>query len=321
MIAKSIQCICQKAVADDSDHALEEFAGVRDRCPALKEILVPDSSWTDFKKVVQDDIDQAQHQSILILGFIRGYLRSITSPIHRYLIDNNKPKSLLTRQYRNDLRERWLLKNSVQERHHKSRIFFGKLTEILCAQWLEDLGWGVVNLAALGGGADIEAISPDNVSFLIEVKYVGRLDDEFMAAVESLSGKGGGFTVSPYSASNFLLFKLYTAAKQLEAFPLNRIALLVISYMTWGLVEKVLDQNWMHWDEPRFLDSNEEWNAFLEEKRKTYPAIDKDLQSTIKSLDKIWIVRNDYGFGYSLQDTVYFGNGQKQHVSLRNSKD
>jgi len=318
MIAESIQCICQTAVADD---ALEEFAGVRDHCPALKEILVPDSSWTDFKKVVQDDIDQAQHQSILILGFIRGYLRSITSPIHRYLIDNNKPKSLLTRQYRNDLRERWLLKNSVQERHHKSRIFVGKLTEILCAQWLEDLGWGVVNLAALGGGADIEAISPDNVSFSIEVKYVGRLDDEFMAAVESLSAKGGVFTVSPYSASNFLLFKVYTAAKQLEAFPLNRIALLVISYMTWGLVEKVLDQNWMHWGEPGFLDSNEEWNAFLDEKRKTYPAIDKDLQSTIKSLDKIWIARHEYGFRYSLQDTVYFGSGEKKHASLRDSKD
>lgn len=302
----SIDCICQAAAPEGTYEAVEAFEEVREHCPALKEILVPDSIWFDFKKAVRGEMDEAQHQSILILAFIRGYLRNITSPLHRFLLEDGKPKDVLTKQYKKDLREQWLFENNVLERHHKTRIFLGKLTEILCALWLEHQGWRIANLQALGGNVDIEAVSPDSSSFSIEVKYVGRLDEEFMAAVESLSVKGGVFKVSPYASSNFFLFKVYTAAKQLDSLPPKRMVLLVISYMTWDLVEMVISENWMRWHEPRFFNADAEWNMFFEKMRKFYPQINIDLQSTINSLNQLWIVRNEYGFSYSLQDTIHF---------------
>jgi len=281
---------------------------VRERCGALREILVPDDVWEAFKQANTGKLDEAQHKSTLLLALQRNYLNRITSPIHRYLMDGEKPKEDLDPNYKRDLQEHWMFETGYKKRHKAGKRYLGKPTELFCAEWLEDQGWEILNLAALGGDTDIEAKSPYYVDCAIEVKYVGQEDKIFLTTVKSLSGRGGAGTSSLSVASNFLLFKVYEAAKQLEKCNKFRIAILVISNMTWGFVDIPLNENWMCWQSPRFLNGDPGWSQFLKEKRqeKKYSDIENDLAETLRSLKELWIVRENDGFQYSLQHVEYF---------------
>lgn len=299
MIGKFLDCPCEMATATE-DHILKDFVSIREKCPALKEVLVPDSVWSDFQGTALEDMDEAQHQSILLLALSRGYLRQITSPVHRYLIERGKPKKLLTKQYKNDLIERWMVKKNMVNRHQKARIFLGKLIELQCGEWIEKQGWSISNLEALGGNSDIEARSPDNIDCEIEVKYIGQKDDNFLAVVENLSGRGGARTSSPYTAADFILFKAYEAAKQLQGCAKNRIAFLVIDGMAWNFLKNPLRDRWIRWKSPGFFNKDPEFQNFLQQqKEKRYPDIEKDLAVTLGSLAKVWIVKMKDGFQYS----------------------
>jgi len=220
---------------------------------------------------------------------------------------NGKPKKEITKQYIVDLQERWLEKDQAIERNRKSRIYIGKLTELILAVWLEEQGWEITNLEALGGEVDIEAISPLKNDHAIEVKYVGHEDKTFLSFVESLSGKTKAHTTSPYAASDFLLFKVYSAARQLSKCANKaRIAFLAISNMTWDFVDIQLSEDWMNWQSPRFFNNDADWNNFLEEIRNQFPTIESDLQSVVRSLNELWILKEEEPSQYSLQQVIHF---------------
>lgn len=240
----SFNCPCQAVIPNERDDILNQFAQIREYCPALKKLLIPDIIWEDFKRKAQADFDNARIKSILLLAFERGYLKNITSPLHTYLIEGDRPKEYLKKQYVKDLIEKWM---------------FAK----------------------------------------------GRLDDEFLSTIKSLSGRGGSFDLSLYATSDFLLFKAYTAAKQLETNTNNSMACLVISCITWPFVYRILDKNWMKWKTPKFFNNDPEWQNFFKEKKKNYPEIDKDLHLTINSLNKLYILKDD-NFNYSLKYIIDF---------------
>jgi hypothetical protein len=301
-----IGCVCQATQTIEEKQLLEKFSCIRENCSAIKEILLPDAIWPNFQKTALEDMDEAYHKSILLLALKRGYLKTITSPIHRFLIQDERPKNELTRQYISDLQERWMEQCQAIERNRKSRIYFGKLTELILAEWLVALGWKIINLEALGGNADIEARSPTNIDTDIEVKYVGHEDDKFLSVIETMAGRRKAHTASPYIASDFLLFKAYTAAKQLQNSSKARIVFLVISNMSWDFVDTQLSEDWMNWQSPRFFNRDTEWNEFLEEKRKSFPSIDTDLQHVIQSLNELWILREEKPFQYSLKQKIAY---------------
>ena len=200
-----------------------------------------------------------------------------------------------------------MLEKNIVDRHKKERIFLGKLTELRCAEWIEEQGWRITNLEALGGSADIEAISPDDIECGIEVKYIGQEDGNFLAIVESLSGRGGARTSSPYVASDFFLFKAYEAAKQLQGCAKTRIAFLVINEMAWDFLKIPLRNKWIQWKSPGFFNKDPEWQNFLQQqKKKRYPDIEKDLSVTLGSLAKLWIVKMEDGFQYSVICREYY---------------
>lgn len=136
--------------------------------------MVPDDIWPDFERIVQAGFDKARHWPITLKALHHGYIGRITTPLHRYLIDGNKVVSQLTPQYRKDLTEKWISEKTYLERHKKSRIFQGKLAELLAATWIENQRWTIGGLEALGAEFDIEAKSPDNLLSSIEVKYIGQ---------------------------------------------------------------------------------------------------------------------------------------------------
>ena len=297
-------CPCQRAIGTERKDLWNKFRRIRKQCPALREVFVPEAIWPQYQEACNAVPDKARHQSILLLALERGYLERITSPIHQYLLINDKPKNQLTNQYRQDLQERWLWQDSEIERHRKSRIFQGKLCELQCAEWIEEQGWKITDFEALGGKADIEAVSPDDIECVIEVKYIGQEDNDFLVVVNSLAGGTGAGNASLYAASDFMLFKVYSAAKQLQKFTKTRIAFLVISDMAWDLLELPLQEDWMQWQSPRFYNNDQAWQNFLQKQRKKYPEIENDLQMAFNSVTELWIVRCRNGFEYSKEYVV-----------------
>ncbi len=304
------ECLCQTATPADSNKALQKFESIRAECSALQEILVPNHIWPEFKQLAGKDYNEARHQYILLGALKNGFLSKITFPIHRFLLDKGGPKINLTNQYRKDLVEQWMLENNPLERHRKSRIFQGKLAELLAAAWIEDQGWKIHNLEALGGEFDIEATSADNASSTIEVKYIGQEDVHFEKIMESLtSGNAVGGSWGLYDGYNFFLFKAYDAAKQLSSSNKARLGFIIICNMAWGFFEMPIKDDWISNRPLTFSNSaSSKWQNFIAEKKKEkkFSNIENDLNDVISQLNELWIIEERNQLNYSLERIVRF---------------
>ena len=214
---KTTACMCQDIGPVDCADALEILAEVRDQCPVLGQLLVPDSTWNRYREFHTGATDDAEHVSVVYGSLISGCLGSLTEPLHRLLLDGSLLKRELTKQYRNDLTESWMFQKDEIERHRKSRIFIGRLAEIHTASWLEDKGWTITQLEAFGGKSDIQGIGPDKRKTYFEVKYIGQEDEEFNRVLSSLRGEGGAAWVSTSNiVGDYVMLRTYEGAKQLE---------------------------------------------------------------------------------------------------------
>ncbi len=302
-MSNAVECCCQNYYGDLGQGLFHAFASVRECCPALKRILVPDEVWPDFQQWDRDLRDGDLHQSTLVLAMARGHLGQTTSAIHRYLMEGGVPRADIRPQYREDLQEKWMRYKDPKKRNSKSREFLGHLIELQCAEWLESQGWTITGLEALREGPDIEAKDNLGVATAFEVKFIGREDEDFVLMLNSLSDKQPtGRWASPYSPANFLLFRAYEATKQLQQIDCRRIAVLVILDATWGNFRLALSDNWINWHNPAFFDDGDKkWQEFLEKKRrrKRYAQVNSDLQLALRDLHEIWILRFSYTFNYA----------------------
>src|SRR5436190_10865741 len=139
----------RKASLRDWRSLVPEFKTVWENCAALHCLLLPD--WSEFEKADRTLVDgDSSDRSMMLLAFERGHLQRLTGLVHRYLMDGNTPKSTVIKQYRQDLQEQWIYKDELPARHQKSRMFLGKLIELLVAQGLEESGIHIDGLAATG---------------------------------------------------------------------------------------------------------------------------------------------------------------------------
>ena len=244
-----IKCDCQNVmdINDSWGNILDHFEAIRKNCPALKEILVPESEWPIFQKMAQSAYKESGHRSILLGALKWGDLNKITSPVHCYLLDGEKPKDSLSTNYKKDLIEKWMSEKTPLKRHQRVRAFNGKLAELITSSWIESKGWVINNLEALNGSFDIEAISPQGSNSTIEVKYIGEEDWQFELNLESeQSGKAVSKVFNVYNGYNYILFRAYEAAKQLEKYSGDRYVFVVISNLTWGNLSMAIECDWIH---------------------------------------------------------------------------
>lgn len=268
------------------------FADIRSRCPAIREVYVPDDLWPRFDRWHNSPDPVAQHRSILVLALERAYLPRLTSPVHQYLFRDGKLRPELTQQYRRDLREQWMFDPDPERRHSQSKIFMGKVTELQVAQWLDANGWSVTGLEAIGGGPDVEAIAPDGQTVAFEVKHVGIEDNYFRAILESLAGRHSGQSASSYDAANYLLFRVYEAARQLGKTPGMKVAVVAINDLAWDHFELQLRERWIDWSAPKLYDScsgaSPDWEMFMRSQDQ-HPRLHEDLAETLDVLDEVWV--------------------------------
>lgn len=308
----TLNCACQsQAVTGCRAYVLERFALVREECPAIKNILVPDDIWPYFEKVAKEKLDEARHVARVLLALELGYLNKLTYPIHKYLLDDiGTPKQNLKEGYRKDLQERWIYQSKdFTGRHEQSRGYAGKLTELMVAEWLEQQGWKIKvdKLEALGGGNDIEAISPENVDSAIEVKHIGMDNDDFLELVEGLHDKpfDKNKRIYPEDRINYLLFIIYTAANKLikNLIQKSKIAIIVLSPQLGTL--KVEIQNAIDWKSPKFKREHLSCKGKQFFNDKCLKIKDK-LSETIQSITGLWIIQQDNYYNYSTVISKYY---------------
>ena len=289
-------CACLSSPGREKN-SLTRLDIIRSACPALREILLPDRVWSAVQSWHGEPDVEAAHRSILLLAVERGYLSRLTIPIHRFLLDGDAVLKTVRRQYVRDLVEGWMHREDAVERHRKSRVFRGRLAELQFAFWLEQSGWSVTGLEALREGPDVEAMSESYGATAFEVKFLGVEDSEFESILCAIAGQDSGGAVSAYSGANYLLFRIYEAAKQLEKVQSRRrVAVVVVDDLTWWRVDVQLREKWIDFAAPRFLFPNVAWNEFLGKQRDRYPDLDTDLEPAIGRLDSAWIIRQTSQF-------------------------
>lgn len=229
--AETLNCICLAPPSPSiGSSLLDTFAAVRERCPAIKDLFVPNEIWSKFHSWHLWSDVEAHHESALLLALGRGHLSSITSPVHRYLLESCRINSRVRKQYLNDLQEKWMDDSDPLRRHKKFKMFYGRVVELQCAEWLEKQGWEISDLEAFRERSpDIEAKSARGDLTAFEVKFIGQGDDGCNTVLKGFSGEDTYERLSPYCAANYLLYRVYQSAKQLQgASAATRIALVVI---------------------------------------------------------------------------------------------
>lgn len=305
-------CRCMTARVDGYETtaaALAALDAIRSACTALRSVFLPDEMWPKFKAWHGKPDAAAFHCSMLLLALKRGHLKQLTHPIHRYLIKDGEVRADLRLQYVKDLPERWMYYDDALERHQKSRSFTGRIVELQCAEWLEAHEWTITALEALQEGPDIEAREPSGCVTAFEVKSIGTEDRDFEMILRSIKGEPSWGWSSPYSGSNYLLFRLYEAAKQFGRFEGPRIAVAVIDDSTWPRFEVQVKNGSIDLRNPRFLGSDPGWEEFIAKQERRYPELRVDLAHTLGALDSAWVFRQRYGYEYSQEYVLPTRNG------------
>lgn len=297
-------CECLRATADldevrdlDGSIPLVEFIEIRKQCPALREILLPDIIWQKVLNRLGTDDSVAAHTSIFLLAFRRGCLSAVTEPIHRFLLTESgiiDPR--IRRQYLEDLQEKWLLAPDPVRRHSLCRIYRGRLLELQFARRLEACGETVIALEAWREGADIQTELPlDGSVHTYEVKFVGLEDTDF-----ALLPAERAASISSYVAPNYLLFRIYEAAKQLESADGCRHAIVVLDEQTWRLrLKQPLEDEWIAKNSfCLFPVAEDKWNQFILKQQKRYLSLPDDMSASITTLNNVEIFRQLHDFQF-----------------------
>ena len=110
-------CSCLEAFRSNPFDLMNCLERIRSTCPALR-LLVDDKLWPKFEAWHRFYDHEACHQSILLGALEHGYLARVTVPIHKFLLAS---ESNINPNYKEDLRERWMLEADPIERHRLSK--------------------------------------------------------------------------------------------------------------------------------------------------------------------------------------------------------
>ena len=231
------------------------------------------------------------------LAYRRGCLSDFTKSLHRFAIDGIEQQRKITAQYISDLRETWVFEIDEIARFRKARNYLSRLAEIDFARWLEIHQWQISNLEMYGGQFDIEGLDNDQIATALEVKFLAQREVLFELNRASFVSSTSGW-LGMYSPMDYLIFRLYEAARQLQNARTNRIAVAIVS--DYDVSYKIpLSENWIDWKNPAFLKRDSEIQKFLSTQYEKNPNLDADLKTFITGLSEIWILR--YNDSFKLQ--------------------
>lgn len=297
-----IECPCQSPPMAEAT-PIEKLEKVREVCSVLRQVYLPDDVWPEVKAWHSTADSVALHHSVFALALEQGHLARLTNPIHHYLLQNGAAATSLRAQYKEDLKERWMLHADHLRRHQLCRIYLGRITELQIVEWLGSQGWTITELEAFREGSDATAVPPCEGETDVEIKMVGTEDADFESIVQSLAGQPSVRRQSPYAAVNYLLFRVYEAAVQLQRFGRRRAAVVVIS--DWDRFQIQLEGGWVNWRTPHFTEQDEELLPTLKAR---YPDLvsESALCDALNQIDALFLLKRASGYEYQLEKMLRY---------------
>ena len=291
-------CDCSRTTPPDGS-STDDFFGrllgvirdIRRSCAALREVFLPEEIWEEFQARHQKIDESSPCCSMILLALERGCLCRLTSPVHRFLL-NDRSEPAASKQYLQDLREKWMFDECPLNRHRRARIFEGKLAELQFAEWLFQKGHKIEKLEARGGKHDVETTFESRYNSF-EVKYLGQQDWMFEMNLRALSGYSEGDTYSLHDAANYLLFRAYEAARQLKEAEGRKVAAIIIEELTWPIVGQPIREGWIQWQRPEFVEGGTQvWEKFIHAKSEKYKTdVRRDLKRRLGAIDSVCLFR------------------------------
>jgi hypothetical protein len=132
------------------------------------------------------------------------------------------------------------------------------------------------------------------------VKFFGMEDSDFAVLLKSMGGYPAGGATSPYQPINYLLFRVFEAARQLRTASGRKRVVIVIDEIGRHRFDMQIRENWIDWACPHFIAPDDRWNQFLSVQRERYPELPDDLAKTIRGIDDIMIFRQNHTFEFGL---------------------
>lgn len=288
----------------DGNISLDGLIAIRDQCPVLKKVLLPDSVWPKFLRLHHPD-DAASHESMILLAFVRGVLPRITLPVHRYMMAGSDIAPDATKQYLADIQEKWMFAPDPSKRNRLSRTFRGRVAELQFAAHLEDLGHRVIGMEATGHNADIETIS-DSGQTAFEVKALGQADEDFFMQMGAINGKSFADSVSLPEPMNYLLARVYEAALQLcSTSGKRRKAIVIVDQISWRRFKVQLKNDWIDWTNPKFIGGERDWGNVIS-LLKQPPQTLRELGEVIHTLGALEIFQQNHKFEFLSEKKIPF---------------
>jgi hypothetical protein len=177
-------CECyQKPLSSNRVDQLAAFYNIREHCPALFEVTIPNEILEEHRRFSMTELDNANHCSIAFYAYLDGWLEDFTEPFHRYVLSGKCICSNVTQQYRKDFRENWFFKHTEIERFKSARRYKSRLSELNFCQWLEFHDWEIIDLEMYGSSFDVEAKKIDQKVTRFEVKYLDSPQEKFELSV------------------------------------------------------------------------------------------------------------------------------------------
>ena len=140
------------------------------------------------------------------------------------------------------------------------------------------------------------------------MKYIGQEDKKFQEFEKScLTHKAVAGTIPIYDGFNYLLFRIFEAACQLQKHTDNILVFIVYSHQSWIFNDMPVIDNWIEHNPIEFVkEASDNWSNFLAKKKreKRYRNIESLLEKYIKNLDEIWIIQQESNLDYSLEKIV-----------------
>ena len=292
------QCVCSdRVLPTDPESRPHAFYAMRDRCPALR-FAIPDEILQKHFEFSLAPSDDAHHCSIPILAYCLGHLPEFTELIHKYILESEQLRPDVTQQYRKDFREKWLFESNPVARYRAARLYQSRIAELSFARWLERCGRKISNLEAYGGAFDVSAVSPAGEAVDFEIKFLAQREVVFELNRASFQAPIATW-LGMYSPIDYLLFRVFEAARQLEPSLRTRIAVAIVKDYQVSY-EIPLTENWIDWTKPSFLRRDSEIEAFLDHQYKGNPDLDIDMQRAIASVSEVWILKDSGPFDLNL---------------------
>ncbi len=116
--------------------------------------------------------------------------------------------------------------------------------------------------------------------------------------VNSLAGRNTGLWISQQTAVNYLLFRLYEAARQLRRALGAGIAVVIIDARAYFRFEVQLKGNEIDWSAPTFLTADDGWKRFIATQIDQYPSLPGDLGAILAEPSQIWILTQNSSFEF-----------------------